>query len=237
MQADAAADTRQPRLLAAVEAITYGALVERRLLLRTTDLLEVERALDALEAAGVEACDRVDANVAGILGSSGQEFLIEVAADDLTKAAAALDQIRGESDLAAATPGSIDEKPPQLDPVAIAAWRLASKAALGSSVALLVLGSLLTDQTQPFQVFGSAVFDFLIWRGFTSDDLTEPRAKRLRSFGLMRGIGGLVVSLLFLSTGGAFIWLAAGAQALILALYSHAPARIGASQAAEPTRS
>jgi hypothetical protein len=213
--------------------------MERRLLLRTTDLLEVEGALDALEAAGIEAFERVDTSVAGILGSTGQEFLIEVAANDLTKAATVLDQARNESAPAAeAAPpsGAKDESPKQVDQVAFAAWRLASKVALGSSFALLVLG-VLAGQTLPHQVFGSAIFDFLIWRGFTSDDLTEPGAKRLRSFGFMRGIGGLAVGLLFLSTGGGFAWLAAGAQVLIVALYARSSEPTSASQADEPTRS
>ncbi len=206
--------------------------MNRRLLLRTTDLLEVEGALDALEAAGIEAFERVDTNVAGILGSAGQEFLVEVAADDLDNGAKVLAQTRG----GAAAPASeaSDEKPKPVDPVAFAVWRLASKVALGTSFSLLVLGVLAAPRL-PFQIFGSAIFDFLIWRGFASHDLTEPGAKRLRSFGLMRGMGGLVMGLLFLSAGGGFAWLVAATQVLIVALYARASRPALAPQGDEPT--
>lgn len=59
------------------------------IVIRSTDLLEVEHVLDALEAAGVPARERVDQGINGLFGSLNQELVVEVAAEDEARARAA----------------------------------------------------------------------------------------------------------------------------------------------------
>jgi hypothetical protein len=204
--------------------------VNHRILVRTTDILEVESSLDALHAAGIEALERAENSVGGILGSTGQEFLIEVDIRDLPRAAQVLEQGRKElaeqnteaMAAAPAEPEAQEEQAPRAYPAALAAWRLASKAALLLSSLLLVL-RYVAGFRSPLQFFGAVVFDFLIWRAFTGAELSEAGARRLRSFGLMRGLIGSLVTIAFAIGGPPSNWLAVGAQLVIVALYSRSP--------------
>jgi hypothetical protein len=169
-----------------------GTLVK---LIEADDAMQAERLADHLEAAGITVSARTTSD--GVMGSLGMSFVLEVTKAQEAEALKALASFQSEE--RAGVPPAPDapdakEAPPEtLSPDARAAYQRASTVILGLSVVLIALNVLARRGPLPAQVFGSAIFDLLIWRRFSDAQLSLSTAKKVRFFALSRLVFGAVV--------------------------------------------
>lgn len=182
------------------------------IVIRTTDLLEVEHVLDALEAAGVSARERVDQGINGLIGSLDQEFVVEVSAEDEARARAALSELAPPAPVTA-EPAGLPEAPPAF--AVPQSWARASMLALVLDLTFIALATL-ASAVQPVWVFASAIVDFLVWRTLTAPDAAERSVRRARVLGLARAAGGVALGVALLpSLAGIVGVVAAGVVGLL----------------------
>jgi hypothetical protein len=196
-------------------------------LIEVDDFVRAERVAEFLEAGGVEVFTRSTHEVGGILGAPGSTYVVEVAQSKEGEARRLLESFEaneiGEPE-AASEPGDDSPAPaaPEKAPGVIAnlaAYQRASTIILGISAISIAIG-VLTGASLPIIVFGSAVFDVLIWRRFGDPELSLASAKKVRFFALSRVVLGAALALaVAVSGGGIFGWLQLAALAYVAFLY------------------